>query len=106
MKRLGPYVIPGRDPQRPRSDLKRPWNKVKEKANIPDVRIHDVRRTYGLAVARRAGLHVAQKALRHSDIRVTERVYAPLGLDDLRESLEKVKPGTVVDIEKKAAGSK
>jgi hypothetical protein len=27
--------------------------------------------------------------LRHADIRVTERVYAPLGLDDLRRGMQK-----------------
>jgi hypothetical protein len=32
---------------------------------------------------------VASKLLRHSDIRVTERVYAPLGIDELREAMGK-----------------
>ena len=89
LPRLGPYLLPGRDPERPRSDLKRPWATIRKVAEIPDVHLHDLRRTFGLQVARTAGLHVASKLLRHSDVRVTERVYAPLGLDDLREGLDK-----------------
>jgi len=38
-------------------------------------------------VSKQAGLHVASKLLRHSDIRVTERVYAPLGIDELRVAM-------------------
>jgi len=51
------------------------------------VTIHDVRRTFGLHVTRTAGLHVASKLLRHSDIRVTQKVYAPLDLAELREAM-------------------
>ena len=86
----GPWVIPGRNPQKPRADLKKPWADVKKEAKVTDITIHDLRRTFGLTAAKSAGLHVASKLLRHSDVRVTERVYAPLGLDDLREGLDKV----------------
>ena len=51
-----------------------------------------MRRTFGLHVAKAAGLHVASKLLRHGDVRITEKVYAPLGLDDLRTALEKRAP--------------
>jgi len=90
MVRLGPYLVPGRDPEKPRSDIKRAWDTVRTEAKVADVNLHDLRRTFGLAVAKSAGLHVASKLLRHSDIRVTERVYAPLGLDDLRVAMEVV----------------
>ena len=90
LPRSGPYVIQGRSPDKPRNDLKRPWAHIRTRAELEDVHIHDIRRTFGLAVTRTAGLHVASKLLRHSDIRVTERVYAPLGLDDLRAALEDV----------------
>ncbi len=87
LPRLGPYVIPGHDPNKPRFDLKNPWEKLKTEAKLTDVCIHDLRRSFGLQVAKKSGLHVASKLLRHSDIRVTERVYAPLGIDDLRDAL-------------------
>jgi len=87
---MGPYLVPGRDPQMPRFDLKRPWEDLCEKAGLKDVHIHDLRRTYGLHAARQAGLHIASKLLRHSTVAVTERVYVPLGLDDLRKGTSKV----------------
>jgi|GEM_PF-521427 len=91
-----PFVIPGRPKKKGlpydkgRYDLRKPWDDVREKAKIPDVRIHDIRRTFGLHVARKAGLHVASKLLRHSAIAVTERVYVPLGLDELRKAMDVV----------------
>jgi integrase len=63
---------------------------LRKAAEIPDVNIHDIRRTYGLHATRKVGLHVASKLLRHSDVRVTERVYAPLGIEDLRKAAEDV----------------
>jgi len=72
-----------------REDIKRGWAQVRKDAEIPDVRLHDVRRTFGLHIARSAGLHVASKLLRHSSIKVTESHYAPLGVDELRTALEK-----------------
>ena len=86
----GPWVIPGRNPQKPRADLKKPWADVKKAAEVTDITIHDLRRTFGLTAARTAGLHVASKLLRHSDVRVTAAAYAPLGIDDLRSGLDKV----------------
>ena len=91
---LGEHVVAGRSVKKKRYDLKKPWQRAKAEAkkNVPtiaDVRIHDVRRSFGLEVARVAGLHVASKLLRHGDVRVTERVYAPLGLEDLRAAVEK-----------------
>ncbi|HEY3350631.1 MAG TPA: tyrosine-type recombinase/integrase [Thermoanaerobaculia bacterium] len=88
--RPGAYLFPARlRPDQPRRDLRGPWESVKARAGLRDVRIHDLRRTFGLAIARASGLHIASKLLRHADIRVTERVYAPLGLEELREAVEK-----------------
>jgi integrase len=93
LPRVGPYLIPGRNPKKPRHDLKGPWNRIKEAAQLGDVTIHDIRRTFGLEVARKQGLHVASRLLRHSDVRITERVYAPLGLEDLKKATDKVSRG-------------
>jgi len=87
--RLGALVIPGRGHMdKPRYDLKSAWEALRAAAGVPDVHVHDLRRSFGLRVARAAGLHVASKLLRHSDIRVTEAVYAPLGIDELRKATE------------------
>jgi integrase len=100
---FGCYVIAGRFKDRARFDLSGAWERAKEAAGLKDagIRIHDVRRTFGLSLAQTAGLHVASKLLRHADIRVTERVYAPLGLEDLRAALEKRAPVLVFDGKRK-----
>lgn len=90
LPRLGEFVIPGPDTEKPRKDLKRPWEDLRKAAELKDVNIHDLRRTYGLHASRLVGLHVASKLLRHSDVRVTERVYAPLGIEELKEAAEQV----------------
>jgi len=102
LERMGPWVVPGRDPAKHRAALTRPWKRVRAQAKLDDVTIHDLRRTFGLHVAKRAGLHVASKLLRHSSIKVTEDVYAPLGLDELREAVEGTHEdrGKVIDLER------
>lgn len=83
------YLFPARlRPDQPRPDLRGPWERIKTRAGLQNVRIHDLRRTFGLAIARSSGLHIASKLLRHADIKVTERVYAPLGLEELRDAVE------------------
>ena len=91
--RVGAWLIPGRKPENHREDLRRPWKAIRDKAKVEDVTVHDLRRTYGLHAARSAGLHVASKLLRHSSVRITEKVYAPLGIDELRKATEKVGRG-------------
>ncbi|MGA9750620.1 MAG: site-specific integrase [Acidobacteriota bacterium] len=58
---MGPYLVPGLAPKKPRFDLKRPWQDLCKAAGLEGVRIHDVRCTYGLHAARQAGLHIASK---------------------------------------------
>jgi integrase len=85
----GVYVVAGANPDRPRPDLKKAWATLRASAALPDdVRIHDLRRTHGLAIARLAGLHVASKALRHSDYRVTARHYVNDLDQDIRAALD------------------
>ena len=100
LERVGPYVIPGRDWSRPRSDLRKPWLRIRETAGIQHATIHDLRRTFGLHVAQTKGLHIASKLLRHSDIRVTERVYAPLGIEDLQTAVNEVNEARVLSFGK------
>lgn len=51
-----PYVFAGEKPDRPRSDLKRPWAMVTRAAGLEGVRLHDLRHTFasrGAAVGMR-----------------------------------------------------
>jgi hypothetical protein len=40
LERVGPYVVPGDNPDRPRPDLKRPWDAVTKRASLVGVRLH------------------------------------------------------------------
>jgi integrase len=51
------------------------------------VRFHDTRHSFGTQLVRSAGLAVAQKALRHSDSRLTSDTYGHLDLEDLRRGV-------------------
>ncbi len=44
--RVGAYVVPGDDLEKPRHDLKRPWDAVTKRADLVGVRLHDLRHTY------------------------------------------------------------
>jgi len=115
-------VIPGRREGRPRYDLRSAWQTLKRgvRAKLEHdgeptdhwdtVRIHDFRRTFGLRVAldtEKGGIQVASKLLRHGDVRITERVYAPLGLDKLRGAMEGAqRPRKVVTFNRRAKGGK
>jgi integrase len=82
------YIIAGKFPDRPRSDLKRPWVHLTKAAELDNARINDLRRTFGLQITQSSGLHFASKLLRHSDVRVTEQHYAPLDINEQRKALE------------------
>jgi len=45
LERIGSFVVPGDDPERPRHDLKRPWDAVASRAGLTGVRLHDLRHT-------------------------------------------------------------
>lgn len=90
--KLSPYVFPGLDPAKPRFDLKKAWERIKARASLGDATIHDLRRTFGKLVARAAGIHMASALLRHSNVTITARVYAPLAEKERREAVTAVLP--------------
>lgn len=104
-ERVGPWLVPGRDPAKHRADLRGPWDLIREAAGISDVRIHDLRRTFGLRVARTSGMHFASKLLRHSNMGVTERVYAPFGFEETRAAAEAMlrERGKVIELRRQEA---
>lgn len=83
------YVVLGKDPLKPRYDLKNAWAAVLKASGIRPATLHDLRRTFCVRIARTAGLQIASKLLRHSDIRTTARHYAPIEAEQMREALEK-----------------
>jgi integrase len=102
LEEKGAYLVPGRNPLVPRTDLKKPWAKLRDSAKIgADVRIHDLRRSYGLRVTLSQGIFAASKLLRHSDSRITEKVYAPLAPEDLRGFAEGTEAARILGFKKR-----
>jgi len=90
LPRLGSYVVPGDDPEKPRADLKRPWEAVSKRAGLDRVRLHDLRHTYAsFGVGGGLGLPVIGKLLGHAQVSTTER-YAHLDNDPLRRASESI----------------
>lgn len=85
-----PYVIPGQKPGTPRSDLKRPWDAIRRRAGLNDVRIHDVRHTFAsFGASGGIGLTIVGRLLGHKDIKTTNR-YSHLADDPLRRAADSV----------------
>ena len=88
LHRLGPYVVPGDDPDKPRADLKRPWEGVARRAGLEGVRLHDLRHTYAsFGAGGGLGLPIIGKLLGHTQASTTAR-YAHLDNDPLRRASE------------------
>ncbi len=84
--RQGPYVICGNDPNRPRADLKRPWELLCSRAGLVGVRIHDLRHTFAsVGAGSSLGLPIVGKLLGHNQPQTTAR-YAHLDADPLRRA--------------------
>lgn len=85
-----PYVIPGKKPGTPRSDLKRPWGVIRRHAGLDDVRIHDVRHTFAsFGASGGIGLTIVGRLLGHKDVKTTNR-YSHLADDPLRRAADSV----------------
>jgi integrase len=81
--RTGTYVISGTHPDRPRTDLKKPWSAVCRRAGLEGVRLHDLRHTFAsIGAGASLGLPIVGKLLGHSQAQTTAR-YAHLDADPL-----------------------
>jgi len=81
--RHSPFVIPGDDPERPRSDLKKPRAAVCRHSGLAGLRIHDLRHTFAsIGAGASLGLPIVGKLLGHSQPQTTAR-YAHLDVDPL-----------------------
>ena len=83
-----PYIFPGALAGRPLVNISKPWLRIRAAAGIPDVRLHDLRRTVGSMLAQdNHSLHLIGRVLNHQDTAST-LVYARFGQNDVRAALE------------------
>ena len=81
------WVFPSRGKTGHLVNLKVPWRKLMQRANIADLRIHDLRRTLGSWQASQgASLQIIGKSLGHSSLAATQ-IYSRLNLNPVRESV-------------------
>ncbi|MDE0201059.1 MAG: tyrosine-type recombinase/integrase, partial [Rhodospirillaceae bacterium] len=93
-----PWVIPGTRQGQRLSSLFEPWRKVRARAGLDDVRIHDLRHSYASrALALGESLPVIAKLLGHARIQTTAR-YTHLTRDAVKDAATRVAKEIAEDI--------
>ena len=93
-----PWVIAGRKPGSRLTHIAYYWYRVRERAGLDDVRIHDLRHSFASrALALGENLPMIGKLLGHSKIQTTAR-YAHLARDSVHESAARVAASIGADI--------
>lgn len=89
IEQTGPYVFPSRN-DKPLGEIKHAWASIQKIADLPDVRLHDLRHTYASQlVSAGLSLPIIGALLGHTQTQTTAR-YAHLMDDPLREAAEQV----------------
>ena len=84
------WVIAGRKPGSHLTDLQQPWRRIRARAGLDDVRIHDLRHSFasgGLLVGE--GLPMIGKLLGHTQVQTTAR-YAHLANDPVKSAANRI----------------
>jgi integrase len=86
-----PYVIVGREPCSHLVNLRKPWGRIRKKAGVDDVRLHDLLRHAFASVSAHMGLSLPMigKMLGHNHAATTQR-YAHLAADPVKEVVSQV----------------
>ena len=93
-----PWVIPGFRPGRHLADLNHYWDRVRERADLTDVRLHDIRHSFASrALALGESLSMIGRLLGHSKIDTTSR-YAHLARDSIKASSARIADSIGADI--------
>jgi site-specific recombinase XerD len=83
-----PYVFPSPITGRPSASLHFPWQRIKTKAGLAEVRLHDLRHSFASALVNDGkDLYVVQRLLSHANIKATQR-YAHLAPETLADAAE------------------
>ena len=90
VKEISQFVFPSNSKSGHLSDPKSGWKRLLKRADIKDLRIHDLRRTLGSwQVMQGKSMAIIGKSLNHKNIQSTA-VYARMNLDPVREAVESV----------------
>ena len=85
-----PYVIVGREPCAHLINLRKPWGRLRSRAGLPDVRIHDLRHSFASVGAEiGVSLLIIGKILGHTQAATTQR-YIHLAADPTQEAVHKI----------------
>ena len=86
---LSQFVFPGSGKSGHLEEPKKCWRRILKRANLTDLRIHDLRRTLGSwQAALGASLPIIGKSLGHQSLEATA-IYSRLELDPVRQSVER-----------------
>ncbi len=85
-----PWILVGRKPGSHLIDLQHPWRRIRERAGLNGVRIHDLRHSFASrALALGEGLPMIGKLLGHTQVQTTAR-YAHLARDTVKTSAVRI----------------
>src|SRR5262249_38950142 len=85
-----PYILPSAVTGRPSASLFFPWDRIRKRAGLADVRLHDLRHSYAsFLVNQGVSLYVVQGLLGHAHSRTTQR-YAHLAHETLLDAAERI----------------
>jgi integrase len=83
-----PYVFPSPATGRPSASLYFPWHRIRTKAGLGDVRLHDLRHSFASALVNDGkDLYTVQRLLGHTNAKATQR-YSHLSRETLAEAAE------------------
>jgi integrase len=84
-----PWVFPGNSRAGHMVDPKKAWARILKRANIENLRIHDLRRSLGSWQATTgASLSIIGKTLAHKNVNTTA-IYARLNIDPVRDAMQR-----------------
>lgn len=90
LARAGKFVIASADPEKPRADLKKPWEGITAHAGLDGLRIHDLRHSFAsVGAGGGVGLPIIGKLLGQTQQATTAR-YAHLDADPVKRASEKI----------------